>query len=144
MIRKVQQTADIPGPNKMRDSRDWVGMLMAYRHIVIGAAEAEGILRLDCQGTDYDREGAFPAYLCYNPHQQKLKCRMETGTTEPIRVYDAVSHTFLTERMTGPVELALPATAVILAIVVPADEDVIEEGRQRFVNGIIIDYNITV
>jgi len=144
MIRKVPLMPGPPGPDQIRDGGDWVGMLEAYRHIVVAEAEAEGILCLDCQGADYCREGAFPAYLCYNPYPQSCRCRLDTGTTEPIRVYDAVSHSFLTARITGPVELALAASAVILAIIVPADEDVIEEGRQRFVNGIIIDYNITV
>ncbi|MCL6459345.1 MAG: hypothetical protein K6T85_15200 [Gorillibacterium sp.] len=111
---------------------------------IIATTEVEGILRLDCLRTDYYRSEAYPTYLYYNPHPEEHWITLETGTTESIRIYNVVTHTFLSEEQFVNGSILLPPSGAVLAVLVPANGKEITTGSKRLINDIIVDYNIEV
>ncbi|MBB6671980.1 hypothetical protein [Cohnella nanjingensis] len=108
---------------------------------IIAQTEVEGILRLDCLRTDYYHAQAYPTYLYYNPYPEAREIRVDVGEA-PIRLYDAVSHAFVTASASGTAVLTLPPSAAVLAVHVPARSLAADAGGRRFADGVIIDYQI--
>ncbi|MEK5418579.1 hypothetical protein [Paenibacillus sp. FSL E2-0201] len=103
---------------------------------IIEKTEVEGILQLDCLRTDYYREEAFPTYLYFNPFNVPVTVNVIQGAAD-LRVYDAAAHRLLPGDSR---QLKLPPSSAVLAVIIPQDGTLTDEGSIRRCNGIVIDY----
>jgi hypothetical protein len=106
---------------------------------IIERTNEPAVLRLDCLKTDYFRREAYPTYLYYNPHDETKSVIVNVGP-EPVDIYDAVNHVFLSFGLTGEAVMAIPADSAVLAVFAPRGE-VRREGSKLYVNERIIDYH---
>jgi len=107
---------------------------------IVASTNVEFILQLDLLATDYFGAPAYPSYLYYNPHPEEKVVQIEVGAT-PVKLYDAVRSGFLTDAVTGNVQVAVPADTAIVAVHVPAEAAMVHEEGRLVVDGVVVDWN---
>ncbi|MBR1705187.1 MAG: hypothetical protein IJ721_00155 [Bacteroidales bacterium] len=113
-----------------------VGILGA----IVSPTDVEGILRLDCNATDFYADKPFPAYLLYNPFDTPQEI---TWTTEGTRkdLFDIVSRTYLARGVAGQTVVTLPPDASAVIFELPADARIRRDSQGNLtVNHHIIAY----
>ncbi len=83
----------------------WVGMLGA----IVDTTNVEGILKLDCNATDFYASKALPSYLFYNPYSTVKSVKLKVGD-EKVNVYDRVSKNICTRMLAAVSTFLLMAT----------------------------------
>ena len=96
-----------------------VGILGA----IVRTTDVEGILRLDCNATDFYAARPYPVYLYYNPHPET---RTVTYAAAEGRkdILDIVSGQYLAKGVRGSCTIDIPADAAVLAVELPAGMNV--------------------
>lgn len=92
-----------------------VGILGA----IVSPTDVEGILRLDCNATDFYADRPYPVYLYYNPHEEgkKVTYLAEEGSKD---ILDIVSGKYLARKVEGSCKIDIPAGQAVLAVEVPS------------------------
>lgn len=106
---------------------------------IIDTTNVPMILKLDLLKTDYFHDTAYPSFLFFNPYPEIKVVEFNAGA-EPVDIYDAASNQFLLSGVNGTIELALPADAAVVAVLVPAGGSVTYELDKMLVNGVVVDY----
>ena len=113
----------------------YAGMLAA----IVRPTSDPRILRLDCLATDFFRAPAYPTFLYYNPHPKDRRITLELGD-KAVSVYDIVGKRLVAGNVKGKAKITVPADSAVIAVVVPADGLVRQEGRRLLVNDIVVDW----
>ncbi|MBR1574431.1 MAG: hypothetical protein IJ652_06250 [Bacteroidales bacterium] len=92
-----------------------VGILGA----IVRTTDVEGILRLDCNATDFYAERPYPVYLYYNPHADS-RCVTYSAAEGRKDILDIVSGQYLAQGIQGSCTIDIPADAAVLAVELPA------------------------
>lgn len=85
---------------------------------IVDTTNVEGILRLDCNSTDFYAEKKFPVYLYYNPYKESKKVVYES--VEPVDLYDKLTQTYLQKNVSGSCGITIPADQACLVVAIPA------------------------
>jgi hypothetical protein len=116
-----------------------VGLMAA----VIERTDDERILQLDCLKTDFFRDEAYPTYLYYNPCNEARQVRIDVGS-QPVDLYDAVQHVFVSRQASGNTSLQLPPDTAALIVLTPAGGLVTHDGFRMLVDGVVADCQFPV
>lgn len=82
---------------------------------IIATTDVEGILRLDCNATDFYTEKPYPVYLYYNPYQESK--RVTFHSSGPVDLFDTVTKKYAARNMTtGQFEIAADQACLIVAL----------------------------
>lgn len=106
---------------------------------MVEKTNVEGILKLDCNVTDFYAEKCYPAFLLYNPYNEAKKViysTVEHGTD----LFDIISKTYLAKSINGSTEIEIPADRSCLVVELPSGAKVERKDDQLWVNGKIISY----
>lgn len=114
----------------------WVGMLAS----VVDTTNVCGILKINCNATDFFSECKFPTYLLYNPYFEKKNVRLNVGDRE-VNLYDQISGKVIRKNVSNMVEVSLSSDDVKLLVLVPSSTKIKVFGKQLLADGCIIDYN---
>lgn len=87
---------------------------------IVDTTNVEGILRLDCNCTDFYADKKYPVYLYYNPYNESKKVIYESA--EAVDLYDKLTHFCLQKNVNGTCEITIPADQACLLVAVPAGE----------------------
>ena len=98
-----------------------VGILGA----IVDTTNVQGILRLDCNCTDFYAEKKYPVYLYYNPYKEKKK--VVYYSPKAVDLYDRLSHSYLQKNVCGACEINIPADQACLIVEIPAGEEYHEQ-----------------
>lgn len=98
-----------------------VGILGA----IVDTTNVQGILRLDCNCTDFYAEKKYPVYLYYNPYKEKKK--VVYYSSKAADLYDRLSHSYLQRNVCGACEINIPADQACLIVEIPAGEEYHEQ-----------------
>jgi len=116
----------------------WVGMLAS----IVDTTNIPGILRLNCNSTDFFSPRKYETYLFFNPFFEEKEINLDLNVTEPVDLYDLVSKQFIKRNCTGRTVITiLPDTAMTL-IFIPSKTKVTKKRGKMYADGIIIDYDI--
>ena len=113
----------------------YVGMLGA----VVRPTDVPRILQLDCLATDFFRDRAWPAFLCYNPYPEARTFEFAVGPT-PSDLYDTVSGKYLKHGVRDKTSLILPADSAAVFVVAPAGGKLTHAGQQTLIDGVVVSY----
>lgn len=91
-----------------------VGMFGA----IVATTDVEGILRLDCNATDFYASKPYPVYLYYNPYA--LEREVTYHADSAVDLYDAVMKRYVARNASGAVKFEVPGDASSLIYVLPA------------------------
>jgi hypothetical protein len=106
---------------------------------IIDTTNVEGILRLDCNATDFYAEKPYPTYLYYNPYQENK--RVAFHLPEKADLFDIVSGKYAaTGAASGTFEIAPDQASLI--VVLPAGTNLSRAKEQVIAdNKYIISYH---
>ena len=139
-----------PGPFASGDptNQDWgpnnlgiySGALSGVFGAIVRPTNIEAVLALDTCKTDYFAKPSFPTTLLYNPRADIVKVKLPVGD-KPVRVWDAVRNRWLTDAITGSVEITIAPDSAVLATIVPADPQPRFEHGRLYVGNVIADFS---
>lgn len=92
-----------------------VGILGA----IVAATDVEGILRLDCNATDFYASKPYPVYLYYNPYEE-AKTVTYTTAGGGKDILDIVSGKYLARKAGSQAKIEIPAGEAALVVELPA------------------------
>lgn len=106
---------------------------------IIRETNVEQILQLNCLATDFYRSPAFPTYLYYNPFNEDKEIEY-FNESEPVDIYDAISHRIVASEVTDTGCFTLQANQTMLIVVIPAKSKLERIGDKIMLNDIVIAY----
>lgn len=121
-----------------------VGILGA----IVNTTNVEGILRLDCNVTDFYAERPYPVNLYWNPYSEEKEVTYIPGEgmsqgkkANEIDLFDIVSRTIVAKNISGFGSFKIPAKAAMILVEIPADAPIkYHDNESLSVNGHIIAY----
>ena len=106
---------------------------------IVETTDVEGILRLNCNATDFYADKPFPVYLMYNPFgATSVTYTVKDGRKD---LFDIVSRTYLAKGVTESASVTLPADASVVVVELPAGSRIERDQQGNLsVNNHIISY----
>ena len=142
---------NVPGPYATGDAitGEWAATnlsLYSSSHVgivggIIDTTNVPMILRLDVLKTDYFHSPAFPTYLYFNPDSILHAVNINAGPSQH-DLYDAVSHTFVYQNVTGLISLPINASTAMLIVIAPAAGVITYDLDRLLVNNVVVDYHV--
>ena len=106
---------------------------------IVETTDVEGILRLNCNATDFYADRPYPVYLLFNPYEKDMKVAYELGDDSK-DIFDIVSKTYLARGVKGSARIRIPAKSSVVAVELPAGSKLSEDNGKLLVNNNIISY----
>lgn len=89
---------------------------------ILGAMVSEtsesGILRINCNTTDFYSERPYPVYLYYNPHAENKV--IDYYSEEKVDLFDIVTKKYIARGKSGSFEIELPALSASVIVELPS------------------------
>jgi hypothetical protein len=85
---------------------------------MVKETNVKGILRLDCNVTDFYTERPYPVYLYYNPYNENKLVEFETEASTDL--FDIVSKQYIVKGISGKALFDIPADAARVVVALPA------------------------
>lgn len=113
-----------------------VGILGA----IVCQTDVEGILRLDCNVTDFYTEKPYPVYLYYNPHKETKAITYQA--TQPCDLFDIVAKEYVAKSIKTNGSVEIPAGEARVIVELPAGTELeLKDGKVIANKQNIISYN---
>ena len=145
-MKNVSPVALGDGP-KWNEKNPIESMFSVYSTSAVGifgamveTTDVEGVLKLNCNTTDFYAEKEYPAYLMYNPHLEPKDVRYNVAGAEAVDLFDIVSKTYLARGVEGSASVKLPADAAVIVFELPAGSQICKSKKRLTVNENIIAY----
>ena len=101
-----------------------VGILGA----IVCQTNVEGILRLDCNVTDFYTEKPYPVYLYYNPHKETKNITYQA--TQPCDLFDIVAKEYIAKNIKTNGSVEIPANDARVIVELPAGTELeLKDGK---------------
>ena len=115
-----------------------VGILGA----LVQKTDVEGIIRIDCNVTDFYADRPYPVYMYYNPFGEDREVTYSTEAYDTADLFDLVSRTYVSESVYKSSRITVPAGHSLVIVELPEDTQLGQDG-DRIVNaadGTIVCY----
>lgn len=106
---------------------------------IVNPTDVEGILKLNCNATDFYSERPYGVSLMYNPYGQDKKVTYELSS-EKTDLFDIVSKTYLARNASGKCRISLEGDSAAVVVELPAGSEIFEKDGKLMVNNNIISY----
>jgi len=107
---------------------------------IIDTTNVPMILRLDVLKTDYFHSAAYPTYLYFNPDSVQHAVNFDAGSGQH-DLYDAVSHLFIKQNVTGVISLPINAKSAVLVVNAPAGGKTTFDLNKMLIDSVVVDYH---
>jgi len=107
-----------------------VGILGA----VISTTNIKGVLRLNCNATDFYMPRIYPEYLYYNPYKKKVKVFYLTSNKR-CDLFDIVSKKYVAKNIISKTSIIIPPDSAMIIVELPAGTMLIRNGTNIVANG---------
>lgn len=107
---------------------------------IVSTTDVEGILRLDCNATDFYADKPFGVYLIYNPYSAHKIVRYELGSAGRRDLFDIVSKTYLAKDAEGSVSVSLAGDSAAVIVELPAGSAITSDGQTLKADNNIVSY----
>lgn len=105
---------------------------------MISKTNVEGILRIDCNSTDFYAKRDFPVYLYYNPYQGEKEIVYHTSAK--IDLFDIVSKQYVAKNVTGKTTFRLQPNMAAILVELPTGMPVVKKNNKLYAGSSIIAY----
>ena len=107
---------------------------------IVCQTNVEGILRLDCNVTDFYTEKPYPVYLYYNPHKETKTITYQA--TQPCDLFDIVAKEYIAKNIKTNGSVEIPANDARVIVELPAGTELeLKNGKIIANKQNIISYN---
>lgn len=107
---------------------------------IVCQTNVEGILRLDCNVTDFYTEKPYPVYLYYNPHKETKTITYQA--TQPCDLFDIVAKEYIAKNIKTNGSVEIPANDARVIVELPAGTELeLKDGKIIANKQNIISYN---
>lgn len=96
---------------------------------IVRSTNVRGILRLDCNATDFYMPRMYPEYLYYNPYGRVRWVNYETAGGRH-DLFDIVSKKYVVRNVNGSVVIAIPLKTAMVIVELPAGAQLIRKGNK--------------
>ena len=107
---------------------------------IVDSTDVEGILKLDCNVTDFYSQESYPTFLLYNPHDTDQKITYKLSDSSASDLFDVLSKTYLATSVSNTAEVIIPAHEAVLVTELPDNSKLKEDGNMLTYNGIVVSY----
>lgn len=111
-----------------------VGILGA----MVDTTDVQGILRLNCNTTDFYAVKPYPVYLYYNPHSEAKELTYHPKSK--VDLFDIVSKQYVARGIEKPTLISIPANQARVLTELPAGTRIVRRNNQLLANGSVIAY----
>ena len=85
---------------------------------IIEKTDVEGILKLDCNVTDFYSECPYPVYLIYNPYKEEKT--ISYSVSKESDLFNIVRNDYVSHGVSGSTRISIPARQAVLITELPA------------------------
>jgi len=103
---------------------------------IVNTTNIKGILKLNCNATDFYANRPYPVFLYYNPYNKEQK--VEYHSTSAVDLFDIVEKTYVAKGIKGKGEFSIPGDAARVIVELPARSTI----RQNNKNNLMVNNNI--
>lgn len=111
-----------------------------YLGALIQTTNAEGILRIDVNITDFFGDNRHPVYAYFNPYQTDHNITVQLGE-DTYDLYDAISETVIQNDVSNETQFLLKAGEVMMITILPSNAELLRNDRKLYAGSDIIDYH---
>ena len=95
---------------------------------MVDTTDVEGIIRLDCNVTDFYADRTFPTYLYYNPYDKEQTITYEANGNADL--FDIVSKQYVARNVEKNTTIQLPAKHSRIIVELPAGTELTTDGTK--------------
>lgn len=106
---------------------------------IVDTTNVEGILRLDCNATDFYADKPYPEYLIYNPFDEEKTVEYKLGEDSK-DIFDIVSKKYLAKNVRECAKVRIPGKSAAVAVELPAGSAIENNEGRLLVDNNIISY----
>ncbi len=89
---------------------------------IVDTTDVKGILRLDCNKTDFYVDKPYPIYLYYNPYKESKEITYKYYGKRKVDLFDIISKTYIRKNVSGECKIFIPGDQACLIREIPARE----------------------
>lgn len=117
------------------------GFYTGFLGALVEETNVEGILKLDCNKTDYYQDDMYPTYLYYNPYMESKNVEIDLGN-QHYDLYDSVTGMYLAKNVTGKQKIKLLAdSARVIVLADPSSEVRYEDDGTTYINNKLVSHS---
>lgn len=105
-----------------------VGILGA----IVDTTNVKGILKLDCNATDFYSQKPYPVYLYYNPFDEDKV--VEHTSAQQADLFDIVAKEYVARNIVEKGSFTIPAKAARIVVELPVETELTKEGQRIVAN----------
>lgn len=105
-----------------------VGILGA----IVDTTNVKGILKLDCNATDFYSQKPYPVYLYYNPFDEDKV--VEYTSAQQANLFDIVAKEYVARNIVEKGAFTIPAKAARIVVELPVETELTKEGQRIVAN----------
>lgn len=105
-----------------------VGILGA----IVDTTNVKGILKLDCNATDFYSQKPYPVYLYYNPFDEDKV--LEYTSAQQADLFDIVAKEYVARNIVEKGSFTIPAKAARIVVELPVETELTKEGQRIVAN----------
>jgi len=105
---------------------------------IVDTTNVKGVLRLNCNATDFYGNNSYPTYLLYNPYNKPVN--VSFCSEKESDLFDTVSKRFLGLGVKGSFSVPVPADNAVVIVVLPAGTKLSVKNNQILANGSVIAF----
>jgi len=105
-----------------------VGILGA----IVDTTNVKGILKLDCNATDFYSQKPYPVYLYYNPFDEDKV--VEYTSAQQADLFDIVAKEYVARNIVEKGAFTIPAKAARIVVELPVETELTKEGQRIVTN----------
>lgn len=105
-----------------------VGILGA----IVDTTNVKGILKLDCNATDFYSQKPYPVYLYYNPFDEDKV--VEYTSAQQADLFDIVAKEYVARNIVEKGAFTIPAKAARIVVELPVETELTKEGQRIVAN----------
>ncbi len=106
---------------------------------IVDTTNVEGILRLDCNATDFYADKPYPEYLIYNPFDEEKVVEYTLGEDKK-DIFDIVSKKYLAKNVNCSAKIRLASKSAVVAVELPAGSRIGNVDGKLMIDNNIISY----
>ena len=105
-----------------------VGILGA----IVDTTNVKGILKLDCNATDFYAPKHYPVYLYYNPFDEDKE--VDYTSAQQVDLFDIVAKEYVARNIMEKGCFTIPAKATRVVVELPVETELTKEGQRIVAN----------
>lgn len=108
---------------------------------IVDTTNVKGILKLDCNATDFYSKRPYPVYLVYNPYEKEMRIIYKVKGSASYDLFDIVSKQYVARGVSGLYSLSIPAKQAAVIYELPEGVRLsVKHGKIKDNKNIIISY----